>query len=165
MNDRCTMSSEGLDDIGKLLAFLDVDGESGALAKVLSDLLMPQLDAIIDDFYGRVRALDLHPHMTDQVVARLKSRQKRHWAALFASEFGSDYIKSTQQIGIRHKDVELDPKWYVAGYMRLKLAFTEIVLRADLPAVAKGKLLKVLDKYVAIDMALALSTYEMAVLD
>jgi len=151
--------------VHRLLRFLDVDDDTKAMAETLSRLLTPHLDGIIDHFYERVQDMRISVHITDEVVARLKTKQKQHWAALFASRFGPDYINGTTQIGIRHRDIDLNPMWYIAGYMKLKLAFIEVIIRSDLPAVTKGHLVKVLDKYVAIDMALALSSYDAAVLD
>ena len=55
--------------------------------------------------------------------------------------------------------------WYIAGYMRLKLAFIEVIIRSNFPAETKGHLIKALDQYIAIDMALALGTYDTVVLD
>lgn len=151
--------------IGKLLDFLEVDSETRASASLLSDLLAPRVDDVIEDFYDKVQDFNLSPHITDQVIPALKQKQKRHWMALFHSQFDEEYFASIRQIGVRHRDIELGPLWYVAGYMRLKLAFIEVIIRSDLPVVTKGQLVKTLDKYIAIDMALALSTYDAVILD
>ena len=66
---------------------------------------------------------------------------------------------------MRHRDIALSPMWYVAGYMRLKLAFIEVIIRSDYSIVTKGQLVKTLEKYIAIDMALALSTYDAVIVD
>ena len=55
--------------------------------------------------------------------------------------------------------------WYVAGYMTLKISFTNVIAETALPPITKGRLIKSLDKFVAFDMALALSTYDAVVLD
>ena len=47
----------------------------------------------------------------------------------------------------------------------MKIAFTEVITEAALPPIRKGRLIKTLDKYVAFDMALALSTYNAVVVD
>lgn len=151
--------------INKLFAFLEIDSEARASALVLSDLLTPHLDEIIDEFYQKVQAFDISPHVTDPVIDLLKQKHKRHWIGLFHSQFHDEYFAGIRRIGMRHRDIELSPMWYVAGYMRLKLAFIEVIIRSEFSAVTKGQLVKTLEKYIAIDMALALSTYDAVLLD
>ena len=49
--------------------------------------------------------------------------------------------------------------------MVLKIEFANVIVRSDLSVLTKGLLIKTLDKYVALDMALALSTFDAAILD
>lgn len=150
--------------IDHLLEFLDVDTDTMAAAEILSDLLAPRLDEIIDNFYDRVRRYEINVLITDDVIPRLKEKQKQHWMALFDSGFGRDYCESTRRIAIRHRDIGLDPAWYIAGYTHVKLALIEVIIRSDFAPAAKGRLVKTLEKFLAIDMALALSTYDVVVL-
>lgn len=151
--------------IGRLLDFLDIDVETRTLANRLSDLLAPHVGAVIDEFYAKVTDFGISPHINAQTIGILKRKQKQHWTALLRSRFDEEYFDSIRRIGMRHRDIELSPMWYVTGYMRLKLAFVEIIIKSDLPAVTKGQLVKTLDKYIAIDMALALSTYDAVIVD
>lgn len=66
---------------------------------------------------------------------------------------------------MRHREIDLDLMWYVLGYAALKISFTEVIIDSQLPPITKGRLVKALEKYVAFDMALALSTYSAAVVD
>jgi len=151
--------------IDRLLKFLDVDDTTKASGATLSKLLAPQLDGIIERFYSRVQEFDLNPHVNERSVAALKIKQKQHWIDLFNSQFDENYLHNTRRIAVRHRDVELNPMWYIAGYMRLKLAFIEVIIKSRLPVERKGQMIKTLDKYIAIDMALALGTYDTVVLD
>jgi hypothetical protein len=150
--------------IDQLVAFLDVDTDTLAAADLLSDLLAPRLDEIIDNFYDRVRRYDINVLVSDDVIPRLKEKQKQHWMALFGTGFGADYCAGTRRIAIRHRDIGLDPAWYIAGYTHVKLALIEVIIRSDFAPAAKGRLVKALEKYLAIDMALALSAYDVVVL-
>lgn len=151
--------------IAQLLSFIDIDEAVRDRGPEIWQILEPHADAIIASFYGRVRTFEISSHIDDATVCRLMVKQKRHWQALFTSRFDDLYANSIRQVGIQHRDVALSPMWYVAGYMRLKIAFTELVAEAPLPPIQKGRLLKALDKYVAFDMALALSTYDAVVVD
>jgi hypothetical protein len=162
---RTTQNHERTEMVGKLLEFLEIDSETKALATLLSDVLTPHLDDVIERFYKRVSDFNIDAHITEQVLPMLKAKQKQHWMGLFRSQFQEDYFASVRRIGMRHHNIALSPMWYVAGYMWLKLAFIEVIIRSELPAVTKGHLVKTLDKYIAIDMALALSTYDAVILE
>ncbi len=151
--------------INKLLNFLEVDAATRRSGKILSDLLAPQLDGIIDHFYVRVQEFDINSNVTNRAIGSLKISQKQHWIELFNSQFDESYLRKVRRIAVRHRDVDVDPMWYIAGYSRLKLAFIEVIIRSKLPVEVKGQLVKTLDKYIAIDMALALGTYDTVVLD
>lgn len=151
--------------IDRLLQFLEIDAETRASAFALSELLAPHFDAIIEDFYITVQQFDVNPHVTGRIVPTLKQKQKQHWLALFHSRFDDEFLTSISRIGVRHRDIDLNPMWYVAGYMRLKLSFIEVIIRSDLHPATKGQMLKTLDKYIAIDMAMALSAYNAVILD
>jgi len=151
--------------VDRLLRFLEVDDATKASGVTLSKLLASQLDGIIERFYSRVQEFDLNPHVNERSIAALRIKQKQHWIDLFNSQFDENYLLNTRRIAVRHRDAELNPMWYVAGYMRLKLAFIEVILKSRLPVESTGRMIKTLDKYIAIDMALALGTYGPVVLD
>ena len=153
------------DMIEELLRFIDIDDATKERGPEIWRLVEPHADAIIGSFYHRVKRFDFSSEITDAAIERLKVKQKQHWAALFASQFGVDYANSVRRVGIQHRDIALSPMWYVLGYTTQKLAFTEVLADASLPPIRKGRLLKALDKYIAFDMALALSAYSAAVVD
>ena len=103
--------------------------------------------------------------LDEATIDRLKVRQKQHWQSLFSSAFDENYMRSVSLIGIKHHEIGLDSKWYIAGYAIIKAAFAEKILEAPLPLRAKSALVVTLEKYVAMDMALALSAYSSWLID
>ena len=148
-----------LESLRKLLGFLNIDADSKAAAAKLAQLIEPHLDGIIGQFYRRVMAFEINPHVNNLTVAGLKIKQRAHWMALFHSKFDENFFNGILRIGARHRDIKLDPVWYVAGYTVLKIGFAETLVKSDQPAAMKGRMLKALDQYVAVDMALSLSSY------
>ena len=152
--------------IATLLRFLEFNDETEQLGEVLWQILAPRIDQVLDAFYQRVQHAGIKPQLSDASVATLKIKQRAHWQGLLSANFDDRYIAGVQRIGIRHRDIGLDLASYVAAYMALKIEFTDIVVsRTELPVLAKGRLIKALYKYVALDMALSLSAYEVTVLD
>jgi hypothetical protein len=151
--------------ISNLATFLEFDDETKTRGNELWQLLQPHADVVIERFYEKVKAGAVSDRITDDVIERLKGRQKEHWTTLFAGRFDADYINSVRQVGIRHRDIALNPMWFVAGYMALKIAFTNVIAEAPLPPITKGRFIKMLDKFTAFDMAVAMSAYNAVLVD
>lgn len=149
----------------QLLRFLEIDDETRTYAAHLWQIVEPKLPMVIEVFYGKVRRTLYGEALSDEVIARLKEAQRKHWTMLFTSDFSEDYLNSVRRVGLRHRDISLDPTWYVAAYMALKIEFVNIIVRSDHSVITKGHLIRTLDRYFAIDMGIALSTYMAAVLD
>lgn len=151
--------------ISKLLQFIEIDEETKRRGQEIWQLLEPQVDDILLSFYDIVRPYHVNANLTDDSITALIAKQKRHWKSLFSSQFDDDYANSVRRLGIRHREINLDLVWYVMGYSRLKIAFTGAIIDCEMPPITKGRLIKALEKYVAFDMALALSTYSAVVFD
>lgn len=151
--------------ISDLLEFIDIDETTKKHGPEIWRVVDPHVDTIMANFYRRVNAFAITSRLSDITIRRLITKQKEHWAVLFDSRFDADYANGVRRIGIQHRDVSLSPMWYVLGYMILKIAFTDVIADTPLPPLQKGRLIKALDKYIAFDMAVALSTYDAAVVD
>lgn len=149
----------------ELMRYLGIDKRTELLAERLWYLLEDWIDEIISGFYGSTRHSSAAQLLDDATIARLKVRQKEHWQTLFLSAFDEHYARSVSMIGVKHHEIGLDPKWYIAGYAIIKAAFAEKIMEAPLPMKAKTALIVTLEKYVAIDMALALSAYSSWLVD
>lgn len=148
-----------------LQRFLEIDDETKTHGRELWKVLAPRADGVIGKFYRRVQEEAINSHVTDAAIERLKVQQKRHWAELFNSQLGEADAARARRVSMRHREIDLNPMWLAAGYMMLKIEFTNVIVEADLPTATKGRLIKVLDKYIAFDLALALSTYGAVVVD
>ena len=165
-NSSLAPSSEAADDIlAQLGDFLDIDDLSRQYARVLLTLFTGCADDIVGEFYRKIQKSAIGSYITDDAIERLIPKQKAHWMALFNSDFGRDYVQSVRRIGIQHRDITLNPSWYVAGYVKLKLELMQRIAALDVSPDKKICLMLTLEKYVAIDMALALTPYDSVILD
>ena len=142
--------------MAQLSDFLEIDDLSRQYARVLLALFIGCADDIVGEFYRKIQK---------SAIERLVPKQKTHWMALFNSDFGRDYVQSVRRIGIQHRDIALNPSWYVAGYVKLKLELMQRIAALDVSPDKKICLMLTLEKYVAIDMALALTPYDSVILD
>ena len=149
----------------ELLRLIDVDEETHRDAIRLWAILEPHLDRTLTAFHTKFDRLDRRGLAHNGNRDRLQDAQARHWHRLFTSQFDPDYVKGVRRIGIRHRDLALDPTWYVTGYVVLKHAFMEIIMESGLDPGDKGRMVTTLDKYVAVDMSLGISAYLAAIVD
>lgn len=149
----------------KLIQFLAIDSTARCQAAAIWPIIEHRIDPIVESLYADVQQSDTALALSDQTIQRLKVTQREHWRALFESPLDLQYFNRASLIGIRHSQIGLDPKWYIAGYARIKSDFARIILDAELPPTTKTDFVITLDKYVALDMALAVSSYTSLLLD
>lgn len=148
-----------------LIRFLNIDADARRDAEAIWPLIECGVSDIIGKFYADVMRSDIDVPLSEQTIDHLKIRQKEHWRALFESRFDEAYFNSASLIGIKHCEMGVDPKWYIAGYAKIKSDFSNTLLNASLPLPEKIALVATLDKYVALDMALAISSYTSLLVD
>lgn len=147
------------------LEFLEIDQDARQFARRLWCIIEPQLGQTLDEFYQHLRQFGAGTLIPEAMVPRLKQKQHEHWKLLFTADFDHSYSNSARRVGIRHKEIELDAQWFISGYMALKFRFTSMVIHSVATPSEKGHLLRTLDKYVAVDMGLVLSTYLAGIVD
>lgn len=99
------------------------------------------------------------PVLDDKTIHRLKLKQTERWQALFSSMFDKQYFSGASLVGIKHREIDLDPRWYIAGYNKISRQLVKLIPDLPLSASMKSNLVATLDKYVALYMTLALSSY------
>jgi hypothetical protein len=149
----------------ELLRFLAIDGRSRRDAEEIWPLIEHRAPEIIEGFYADVRRSNINLPLTSQMIDHLKIKQKEHWKHLFESRFDQSYFNNASLIGIKHFEIGLDARWYIAGYMKIKSEFLLEILGAPLSSPSKTQLIVTLEKYVALDMALAISSYTSLLVD
>ncbi len=148
-----------------IVRYLGIDTRTQLLAERLWGVLEEPSGEIVAAFYRDARQSAVGKLFDELTIGQLLDKQKEHWRALFTSQFDEQYQRSATLIAIKHHELGLDPKWYIAGYALIRLRFTEILLKAALSQATKEALTATLEKYIAIDMALSLSIYSSWLID
>jgi hypothetical protein len=149
----------------ELIRFLAIDVKSWRDAGEIWQLIEHRAPEIIERFYADLRRSNANLPLTDHMIDHLKIKQKEHWKYLFESRFDQSYFNNASLIGIKHFEIGLDPRWYIAGYAKIKGDFSLEILGSPLSLPSKTQLIVTLDKYVALDMALAISSYTSLLVD
>jgi methyl-accepting chemotaxis protein len=148
-------------EIQKMLQFIQVDQKTAEAGQDIFSLFEPHVEEIVKRFYDRVQAFGISPPS----MRRRFPHQRDHWMHLFVTNFSTQYAQSVRQIGIRHRDIQLNPIWFVAGYTKIKMEILQLIVASGYSPDRKGALILALEKYVAIDMGLALSAYDSVLVD
>jgi hypothetical protein len=148
-----------------LIEVLEIDPRSRRVARLIWPSIDSRAAEIVDAFYACAGRFAAEPARALHAIGRLKTCQRRHWKNLFESRFDQDYFRSASLLGIRHCEIGLDSKWHVIGYAMMKGELTRDILHSPLPIASKARLLGILDKYLALDMAISLSSYNCVLLD
>lgn len=142
-----------------LIDYLDIDSRSRRIARQIWPLIEPRMGGLIDSFYADVSRFTPSSQPNTRAIEHLKTSQRSRWQSLFESRFDEDYFRSASLIGIRHYEMGLDSKWHVLGYAKMKNELSDTVIDAHLPLASKAQTVATLDKYLALDMAISLSSY------
>ncbi len=124
------------------------------------------LPAILDGFYAHVGSVECLAKLVGGQAGRLKDAQARHWEHLFSGNFDDSYFESIRRIGLAHNRIGLEPRWYIGGYsFVLRRLLRLAVSRHRFAPERSGALCAAIAQAVLLDMDLAISTYQDALLE
>ena len=147
------------------LAFMNIDGETGKLLRDFWKIAEPALPGVLESFYRHVTRQPDLAHMIGTQVPRLIAAQTTHWSRLFNGRFDSDYMRGVHAIGAIHYKIGLEPRWYIGGYNYVLSQLTTLVVRHNRwRADRLTALLNAVNAAVMLDMDLAISVYQEAIL-
>ncbi len=140
-------------------------GFEEADAKILSDLrpiISEHVDDICEQFYKRLLVFDEMDRIIGDIetLHRLKNYQRQYIISLFDGQYDEEYVHSRLRVGLVHRRIGLDPKFYMAAVFHLKQIFHDVLLghvKSDY-TVCSIWLLAV-DKILNFDLALIIDTY------
>jgi methyl-accepting chemotaxis protein len=149
----------------QLISFLGIDAQVREEARASWTLIEDHAEAIIRDFYAEIRDLPAGQSLDVSIIDHLTRKQAEHWKALLTGDLDETFFNRSSLVGIKHREIGLDPKWYVAGYHRISGRLSELILAAPLPHRRRMSIVAALNRHVALDMALALSSYSSWLID
>jgi methyl-accepting chemotaxis protein len=124
------------------------------------------LPAILDGFYRHALTEPALAALIGGKTDRLKLAQSKHWGRLFNGRFDTEYVESVRAIGFAHNRIGLEPRWYIGGYTFVLNALQDLAVQTLRWRAEKlTTLLQALTSAVMLDMDLAISVYQEAMLE
>ncbi len=107
-----------MNDLKKKLVDFELDGNNAALLREVGQLLKPELDNVLSDFYTRAKSNAEAASFFDgpERMDSARNAQKKHWARLLDADFNEDYLASVDRIGRTHARINLPLDIYMAAY-------------------------------------------------
>lgn len=161
--DRSLAEQMGLDELEisrrkALLEFDQADAEALLWAK---SIILGALESIVDEFYERQTSIyEVSVIIGDsETLSRLRAAQRNYIAELFSGTYDQEYVNGRLRIGLVHKRIGVEPKYYLSAAKSLRdiLART---LRDHIPETEVFvETLASLDRLLYFDTELVFSTY------
>jgi len=149
--------------IEERLRFLEIDQEVIEELRNAKQLLKPELDRMLGEFYSHL--LD-EPQVKrvfadEESTKRARAAQKDHWLqTLFDGKFKSAYFDKAERIGRAHARVGLTPNWYIGGYSKMLVQFVQhISVSAAKEGLDASPIIGALCKAVLLDLDLVIHCY------
>ncbi|MBT9612330.1 MAG: diguanylate cyclase [Burkholderiales bacterium] len=143
-------------------AFLEFGEKDVVRLKDLHALLAGQASFFVEAFYAHLLAFEETQRLIQDgaKLEGLKKAQAAYFDQLTAGEYGDAYIQNRIRVGIAHRRVGLDPKWYLGAYNKyLALLLPKV---GSLLGEDAGKTLETtlaLLRIIFLDMGIAIDTY------
>jgi methyl-accepting chemotaxis protein len=153
-------------ETARLVLAFGLDGRARDLLRAFWTRAEPALPAILDAFYRHVKRDPEMARLVGGDDARLKQAQSRHWRQLFSATFDDGYAQSVRMVGLAHHRIGLAPKWYIGGYAFILRRLIAVAIGGHRfrSATELGETLAAINAAVMLDMALAISVYQDALL-
>jgi len=119
------------------------------------------LEEIISSFYvQQTKIPEIEILIGDSgTLERLKAAQRMYILDLFSGIYDMEYVNSRCRIGLVHKRIGVEPKFYLGGVLCLKDMLSVIIEETMTDAIEAQNIWTALDKLLMFDITLVFDTY------
>ena len=149
-------------DLAQRLAFLGLTVEDQRYLEELRPLLEQHADALVGAFYRHLLSFEpTRDLLRDPAVKeRLLEKQREYLLSLAGARLDEGYVAERVQIGKRHMEVGLEPRWYLGAYALYYSLLAPVVYESTRDDVVRGeRTLSALVKVLLLDAQIAMEAY------
>lgn len=127
----------------------------------LSPLIDGRLDEIVGEFYRQQTSIEEIALIIgdSDTLARLHEAQKRYVTGLFSGFYDQDYVNYRLRIGLVHKRIGVEPKYYLAAVSTLRSIIRRVLKETIANEQVQSNALDALDKLFFFDIEFIFDTY------
>lgn len=148
-------------DIEHRKSLLSFSADDAARLARCRPFIETRIDALVSEFYRiQTRIPEVARLMNDaDTMKRLHDAQSHYILDLFSGRYDLDYTSERLNIGLMHKRIGVEPKYYLSANYALKCLLAELIDEAVPEAGARQATLAALDKLLLFDITLVFETY------
>lgn len=134
--------------------------DSAVLLKV-RPLILPEIDSIVTEFYDHVTKIDEIVLIIGdkETMRRVQASQKQYIDDLFSGVYDEEYVNNRLRIGLVHKRLGVEPKYYLAALKLLKDIVERRIDEKVADRATANHVHTALDKILTLDTIFIFDTY------
>lgn len=134
----------------------------------LKDIININIEEIVELFYKNILPFtEMDRIIGDaETLRRLKNHQRNYIFSLFDGQYDEDYVLSRLRVGVVHKRIGVDPKFYVSAAYNLSSIMRNVIIsdkNKDCSECASS--LAAIEKIIMFDLSLTFDTYINSLMD
>jgi diguanylate cyclase len=92
-------------------------------------------------------------------MRRLRSAQHKYILDMFNGYFDIEYVNNRMRIGLAHKHVGVDSKFYLAAIQTMKTMLADVIRKSSAAVSEQNRVISALEKVLMFDVSLVFDTY------
>jgi diguanylate cyclase (GGDEF)-like protein len=155
-------------EIARRKELLSFDAKDAKALSGLKNIIFDNIDGVVRQFYQHILAFDDLDRLIGDAesLERLRKYQHHYILTLFDGQYDEEYVHSRLRVGMVHRRIGLEPRYYVAAVHHLNAILREIVIQGDRKECAACKSqLAALNKIIMFDLSLIVDTYIISLMD
>lgn len=134
----------------------------------LRETIAAFIDEITEEFYKRIVPFEEMDRIIGdaETLLRLRNYQRSYILSLFDGQYDEEYVQSRLRVGVVHKRIGVDPKYYISAISNLTAIIRNIISshsKNDCQACVTG--LTSIEKILMFDLSLTFDTYINSLMD
>ncbi len=134
----------------------------------LKELISDHIEEIVEDFYKKIIPFSEMDRVIGdaETLRRLKNYQRTYILSLFDGQYDEEYVHSRLRVGVIHKRIGVEPKFYVSAVYNLSSILRKLVIshnRKDCGSC--GSNLATIEKIIMFDLSFTFDTYIHSIMD
>lgn len=149
-------------EIARRKEYLDFTEQDAKLLESMRPIITNQIKKIVGKFYKNILSFDEMDRVIGDAdtLSRLKNHQHQYILTLFDGQYDEEYVHSRLRVGVVHKRIGLDPKYYISAVHTMGGILQEIISKQsgkDCDSCMSKQ--SAIDKILMFDLSLTVDTY------
>lgn len=155
-------------EIKRRKEFFNITEEDTSVLLSLRKLIADNIDEIVEEFYNKILTFQEMDRVIGdaETLHRLKNYQRNYIMSLFDGQYDEEYVHSRLRVGVVHKRIGVEPKFYVSAVHNLITILRDVISshsKNNCHTCVSG--LTAIEKVIMFDLSLTFDTYINSLMD